>query len=340
MAELHRIESHRALEDAAGEWIARLEADDVSDDDRRRFAEWLAEDRRHREVFEAMRDSWHRLDALGALVYGVPEEDARAPARSSRRLPAVWAGAAALLLAVGIGLWQGLRPPAPVHYETAVGHQLSVSLDDGSTIDLNTDTLVEVGYSDTERTIRLVHGEAHFTVEKDAERPFVVHAGDGQVTAIGTRFNVYLTPTRGVEVTVTEGIVEVASAKESAGVADAAALQRRPLRTALVSEGQHVQYEKQVGVVADIATPKVERRLAWRQGMLSFDGETLEEVVAEVSRYTNVRFVIADPELRELQVGGYFKSNDLAALETLLESAFDIDVRREGQRVVLTKRDS
>ena len=340
MAEVHRIESRQTLEDAAGEWIARLEADDVSDDDRRRFSEWLARDRRHREVFEAMRHTWHRMDALGSLVYGVAEEDMARRVERPRRRTLRWAAAAVALLAVGTAVWLGLRAPVPVHYKTAVGHQLSVSLEDGSSVDLNTATLVEVEYTDTERRIRLLHGEAHFTVAKDASRPFVVHARDGLVRAVGTQFNVYLTETRGVEVTVNEGTVEVASAGTSIGVSADTVSKRTPQQSALVNEGQHVRYEKQVGAVAEMPAPIVERRLAWRQGMLSFDGETLEQVVAEVSRYTNVRFVIADPELRELQVGGYFRSNDLAALTTLLESAFGVEVRREGQRIVLAKRNS
>ena len=338
MGELHRIESREAIEDAAGDWIARLEADDASEADRRRFAEWLAEDRRHRETFEAMRRTWHRLDALGAVAQAATGETSATDVERPRRRGVVRAAAALLLLTVGAAFWAGLRTPAFVVYETAVGHQLSVSLDDSSTVDLNTDTFIEVAFTDTERAIRLVRGEAHFTVAKDADRPFVVFAGGGVVKAVGTRFNVYLTASRGTEVTVTEGVVEVAKAVEPAIVSADTGSRHRPLQAARLSEGQEVRYNGQLGAVAEIRTPEVERRLAWRDGMLSFDGETLEQVVAEVSRYTNVQFVIADPELRELKVGGYFKSNDLAALTALLETAFGVDVRRDGQRVVLTRR--
>ena len=338
MAEVHRIESRRKLEDAAGAWIARLEADDVSESDRRCFAEWLAEDRRHRETFEAMRHTWHRLDALGTVVHGVAGEKPQATVERSRRRGIVWAAAATLLLAVGSASWVVLYAPAFVEYETAVGHQLSVSLEDSSTVDLNTDTLITVDFTDDERAIRLVRGEAHFTVAKDAQRPFVVSAGDGIVKAVGTQFNVYLTASREIEVTVTEGIVEVAKADESIGSSAAPASPELPLQAARVSEGQHVRYNGQVGAVAEMPAPEVERRLAWRQGMLSFDGETLEQVVAEVGRYTNIQFIIADPELRELQVGGYFRSNDLTALTELLETAFGVDVKRDGQRIILTRR--
>ncbi len=98
-------------------------------------------------------------------------------------------------------------------HRPAVGHQLTATLDDGSTIQLNTDTRIELQYSSRERTVRLQRGEAHFAVAPDAERPFVVVAGSGVVRAVGTEFNVYLSDGNQTEVTVTEGIVEIAQEK-------------------------------------------------------------------------------------------------------------------------------
>lgn len=338
MAKVHRLASRDELEETAGRWIARLEADDVSDDDRRRFAVWLDEDRRHRETFEAMRHSWHRLDALGTLANGIGTSENRpaaVPTRARRRRWS-WAAAATVLLAVGVAGWWQLHTPSVLEYHTAIGHQLSVSLEDGSTIELNTDTQIDVNYTDTERTVRLRRGEAHFLVEEDTTRPFVVLAGDGAVRAIGTAFNVYLTESQTVEVTVTEGIVEVMSVNRSPS--RSGQVQDEVEAPTRVSQGQRIQYNGQVGAVAELPAPQVERRLAWRQGMLSFDGETLEEVVAEVSRYTNIEFVIADPRLRELQVGGYFKSTDIDALTDLLDTAFGVEARRNGQVIHLTQR--
>jgi len=338
VAKVHHIANREALEEAAGRWIARLEADDVSEADQQRFADWLAEDPRHRETFEAMRHSWHRLDALGASA-GDSAAATQAPdAVRSRGHRYGWGLAAAVLLAVGLAAWWQLRPPPILEYQTAVGHQLSVSLEDGSTIDLNTDTLIEVNYTDAQRSVRLRRGEAHFSVERDNNRPFVVLAGHGIVRAVGTAFNVHLTDGETVEVTVTEGIVEVTGADRPGSGSSKTASADVAAQPARVTEGQRVRYDRQVGAVAEIPTPQVERRLAWRQGMLSFDGETLEEVVAEVGRYTNVRFVIANPALRELQVGGYFKSTDIDALTDLLDTAFDVEARREGQQIYLTRR--
>lgn len=337
MANVHRITSQAALEEEAGRWIARLEADDVSDADREQFAAWLNEDKRHAETFEAMRHSWHRLDALGALANGqqAVEPGPTQKVTTSRRSVVGWAAAAAVLLAVGATTWWQLQAPTILQYETAIGHHLQVSLEDGSTIDLNTNTLIEVNYTDSKRTVRLQRGEAHFIVEKDADRPFVVLAGNGAVRAVGTAFNVYLTESQAVEVTVTEGVVEVTGSNDSQSGSAASTPIAAPAR---LVEGQRMEFNGQIGAIAEVPEPEVERRLAWREGMLSFDGESLEEVVAEVSRYTNVEFVIADSDIRALQVGGYFKSTDIDALTNLLETAFDVDVRRDGQRVYLTHR--
>jgi len=342
MTNVHRIASKDALEDAASTWIARLEADDVSDEDRQRFSVWLDENPRHRETFEAMRHSWHRLDALGVLATGTAgasNTDVAIAKPTSKRTGRVWAAAATVLLAVGAASWWQLHTPSVLQYETAIGHQLSVSLEDGSTIDLNTNTLIEVNYTDLQRTVKLQRGEAHFAVEKDPARPFVVLAGSGAVRAVGTQFNVYLSASREVEVTVTAGIVEVTKADAlSSGSAKVNPISLE-VRPTTLTEGQRIRYDQQFGDVAEIPEPEVQRSLAWRHGMLSFDGETLEEVVSQVSRYTNIEFVIADPGLRELQVGGYFRSTDIAALTDLLDTAFGVDARQEGQRIILTRRD-
>ena len=340
MTKVRRIESRDLLEDAASMWVARLEADDVSEEDRQRFAAWLDKSPQHRETFEAMRHTWHRLDALGMFAdeTAAAGQDANTIRARSQRTGTAWAAAASVLLMITAAAWWQLRTPLTLEYETAIGHQLSVSLEDGSTVDLNTNTLVEVNYTDGKRTVNLQRGEAHFAVAKDPARPFVVLAGSGAVRAVGTQFNVYLNDKREVEVTVTEGTVEVTKAGEVRGGSSQATPMPAASEPARLSEGQRIYYDRQFGAVAEVPAPEVERDLAWRHGMLSFDGETLEEVVAEVSRYTNIRFVIADPNLRELKVGGYFKSTDIDALTELLDTAFAVEARRDGQQIVLTRR--
>lgn len=300
MAEIRQIIPRAAVEEAASRWIARLEADDTSQEDRLRFQAWLDEDGAHREAFEAMRITWHRLDALALGAVGAPT----LPGTQSRhdrlrRLP--FAAAAVLVLAIGSAALWLVGTPNVVQYETAVGQQKSVKLDDGSVVQLNTDTLLTVDYTEERRTVALVRGEAHFDVASDVERPFVVRARSGLIRAVGTAFNVYLSSERSVEVTVTEGVVEVlrddtVKRRNSDGTSKAVV----PAR---VTENHRVSYDSrglESGEVAAMPVPNLDRRLAWRHGMLSFDGQTLAAVVREVSRYTDIQFEFADSTLRDV----------------------------------------
>ena len=96
-------------------------------------------------------------------------------------------------------------------YETRIGEQNSITLVDGSVIQLNTDSHIQVNYEKNQRSIVLMAGEAHFEVAKDPSRPFVVKAGDGMVRAVGTAFTVRINP-EALKVIVTEGKVALAAA--------------------------------------------------------------------------------------------------------------------------------
>lgn len=90
--------------------------------------------------------------------------------------------------------------------------------------------------------------------------------------------------------------------------------------------------------VVPIAADVIPRRLAWQDGMLTFDGETLKEAIAEVSRQAGWRFELADPALGELRVGGYVSAEPEAFIE-LMSSSLGLEARRAGDRhVVLNRR--
>jgi transmembrane sensor len=339
MAKVSHIMPRPAVEEAASRWIARLEADDVSQEDRLRFQAWLDEDAANRETFEAMRFTWHRLDALARVDAGrVAESSLHRPHGRRRHLP--FAAAAALLLAVGATAWWVASGPDLVRYETAVGQQASVTLNDGSVFQLNTNTLLEVGYTDDRRSVELLRGEAHFEVARDARRPFVVHAGSGMIRAVGTAFNVYVSDEDAVEVTVTEGIVEVLKDDiEDRQGADSASAR---LASARITKNHKVSYDArgiEVGEVAAVPIANLDRRLAWRHGMLSFDGQTLDAVIREVSRYMDVQFEFADRSLGDVEVGGYFRATDTDAFLELLRSALGIESRSHGNRILLYQSD-
>lgn len=181
-------------------------------------------------------------------------------------------------------------------YETRIGGFTRVVLEDGSVIDLNTDSEVRVRMRAGERYVRLVRGEVRFQVAHDASRPFVVAAANADVRAVGTAFSVRLRDSRQVDVLVSEGSVAVAAAQ----VAHAPPVQAGEAAVVLANRMSVRRIEPQ----------QLERRLAWTTGRLQFRGETLGEAVVEFNRYNRRQLRIADPSLVPLQVGGTYNATD------------------------------
>ena len=354
---VHRLKDRGQVEDEAAAWVWRLDDEAAGAEVRAEFEAWLAADPRHRAAYRELAGVWSGLDALAALKqdhriqtvrHGVREEELQ------RRLPVPlgWARAAAvaasLLVAVAVG-WFGLAqvfsPVEPAArqwaYATAVGQQRTVDLPDGSSVELNTNTILKVDFSGQQRLLSLDKGEAHFDVARDENRPFIVRAGDTEVRALGTAFNVHRRLQAPVEVIVTEGVVEVVRSAEplSEPPRRADPYPDVPVRLRLEA-GQSVGVAPSVPVQAAQAANAVEpvdaaRELAWREGMLVFEGEPLESVVEELSRYTEARFVILDDSIRTRRVGGYFRTDDVEALLDVLEQGLSVDVRRQGESLIL-----
>lgn len=329
------------LEAQAAAWIARLDRDPPSESDLAEFAAWRALSPLHRQAADRMSGLWSDLDVLAgqaeALEIATAPRGQAAPGRTLWRLAGL---AAALLLVVGMGL-AAARFYLPVThiYDTGVGGQRTVNLEDGSSIQLNTDSQVEVRYTPRSRDLRLLRGEAYFEVAPNPRRPFSVYAGQDVVRAVGTAFVVRLKQ-EGVEVTVTKGKVQVSTLAQSAGTDTLdriAATPRRPLSLVSATDGgTELALVSRSSLVAqvELSPPDVSRKLAWRQGMLIFNGDDLASVVADVSRYTDVRIEITDPALKTLKVAGYFKVGEVDPMLEALESGFGVKVERVGEKYV------
>lgn len=247
-------------------------------------------------------------------------------------------------------------------YVTSTGERRTIALPDGSTIWLNTRSKVEVSYSNAKRRIVLNNGEAYFKVAKNSLRPFEVYAGSRMVRAVGTAFSVYR-GNNSVNVTVTEGRVDLAivkslsSTESIAGVADTGvSVTPVPAKSQNSTEedftqllgslvaGQSVNLsEDDPGFMENVRTHEqreLDQRLSWRDGLLIFSGESLQEVVEEVSRYTVLKIRIADPELKSIRVGGQFKVGETEALFDVLENGFGLQVSRldDNHVEILTRK--
>src|ERR1700692_65195 len=187
---------------------------------------------------------------------------ASAPPAPRRRwaVAAVAAGIGALALGVG---WNLYKQKEETRFQTAIGEQAAVALADGSSFDLNTNSRIWVDYSQRQRVIRLERGESFFKVAHDTQRPFWVRAGDYWVRAVGTAFNVYLSPT-GVEVTVSEGTVNVVKATANESPPDAAVTSS----AAAVTAGEQADVHGRAEVIHELNSAQLGRLLAWRKSSL------------------------------------------------------------------------
>ena len=243
-------------------------------------------------------------------------------------------------------------------YITAIGEQRRITLADNSIVQLNTNSAVVVSYTDSERGIQLQKGEAHFTVSHNPHRPFLVRAGNGLVRAVGTAFSVRLYE-RSVDVIVTEGRVALNKA-DALPVSTQRSLQQ-PAQHSLQQSAQHSLQQSTQSAISEPSTniklaqntaepayldagqaaifdttthsielvqgldrDELERKLLWRNGLIRFAGAPLEEVVAEISRYTALNIVIREPELKALRIGGLFKVGETQKMLDVLESGFGV----------------
>ena len=350
-------------------WIAKLHGGKPTAQEKQQLSDWMAKSPAHRAEIRKVAKLWGELNVLTELAVAIPP--AAQPSRFSLWLSSInslldWrlasggAVAATLLMAVMImpGIFNG--SDLLVH-DTAVGEQRRVTLDDGSTVLLNTNSQVRVDYQPDARNIYLQRGQAHFEVATNIDRPFRVYAGEEMVRAVGTAFSVYISH-QALEVTVTEGVVELnarqalnipqpvdtnqekpsadvmGAATRSAAATNAPAINTsatyKPI--SLVRAGQNIRLSETTTApeVQTIPTQELSRKLSWHHGMLRFSGDALEDVVAEISRYTDLQIKILDPSISQLRIGGFFKVGETDKMFEALERSFGVQVLRVGDSQV------
>ena len=322
----------RAEREASG-WIVRIKAHDATERDRIDFQAWLDADPDHPKAYAKLERTWGAVQSLQHLKGRAAANDTASRPRRSWTLPAA-AIAACALLAIGAGVWFTRAPAtfAPSeHYATAPAEVRTIKLEDGSTIVLSGAGQVSVSITDTERRVELTAGYALFDVARDEARPFVVNTPEGDIRVLGTEFVVRIGADE-VRTTVLRG--SVSGAAERTGLLSGLG----PAQSVTAQANEEIVLRDQRAELVSIAAEAIPRRLAWRDNMLAFDGETLNEAIAQVSRQTGWRFELEDPALGEMRVGGYVHADPEAFIE-LLTTSLDLEARRYGdRRVVLSHR--
>lgn len=329
----------RTLEAEAAQWFVRLDGDAVSAETRAAFLAWRNQSDQHREAAARMSHVWRGLDCLEDLNDHAVCAETLEARQSDRNAAPKQVGrralmAASIALAIGAGVVVALRD-APssryaASYQTVIGEQEDIELPDGSAVLLNTNSAIDVIYDQNARKIRLLRGEAFFEVAENPDRPFTVAAHNNVVTAVGTAFSVRLRDDK-LDVLVTEGRVALSNA---AAEGDVDAPRAASTTVAELAAGEGALFADTVEYVERMAPADVNRKLSWRLGVLAFSGEPLSEVVADITRYTQMRIDIADDDLGALPIAGYFPIGEVDAMFEALEVMADIEVTHVSDRHV------
>lgn len=328
------------IERVATDWFFRRDAGFTAAD-AAAFELWRGEDERHTSAFAEVERTWQTLGQAEPQVM-------QAAAATQRRrgplllFPTVMAAAA---IAIGFFFWWSPAPRHPTtfaeHAATEVGGLRNMDLPDGSFVTLNTNSAVDVQFTGAERRVRLLRGEAHFTVARNPHQPFIVEANGVTVRAVGTAFNVRRRADA-VEVLVTEGKVRVAdAARDESLLAVPAAAMPIPRDAAVLAAGEKVVVAVKNGSAPQPARStvssavEIEQALAWQQRRLEYVDVPLSEIVADFNRYNQHRLVIPDARLSAQRFGGTFPAGDYGSFVQLLESTFGVVVERRERETVL-----
>jgi transmembrane sensor len=209
--------------------------------------------------------------------------------------------------------WYGLSST----YLTAKGEHQIIALSDGSSVELNTDSEIQVRYRFNQRQVDLVRGEAFFNVIHNAERPFLVAVSNLTIHDIGTAFNVYKKNQK-VAIAVQEGVVDV----------------NTKLGLRRLNAGQQIAYSNDEGFES-LGQLDLDASTAWRQGKLLFRGQRLADVLAEIGRYHDIEIHLPNAKIADLQVSGSFRAEQLDNMLNAVSTLLPVNIKRISEKEVL-----
>lgn len=316
------IDGATAISTQAGEWLIAKSTAEWSAEDQEKLDAWLAQSSAHTLAYWRLEAAWQSAGRLSVL---------RQPMRRGARITVTrkpyWfpriAAVFGVLAIVGAGYGYFVGEPTVKTYSTALGGQKTLTLTDGSTIELTTNTTVRVALGQN-RHVWLDRGEAFFRVVHDAAHPFVIQSGGQRIIDLGTEFSVRHTNDV-VKVAVLTGKVLVESAAND--------LRYEPVT---LTSGETAIASLQSIRRVQTTEASVKQALSWRDNLLVFDDTPLSEVAAEFNRYNKTQIVIGDERVASLKVGGSFPTTGVQSFVRVAQHILKLHVEQRGDRTVLT----
>lgn len=309
------------IRNQAATWIVkRRDHENWNENDQSELDAWLARSAAHKVAYLRVEAAWQRADRLSALR--------RPPSLRNRIAPYlkfVGAGVAAVVVAGGVFLvapWEA--KPTGKLYVTGVGGRETLTLRDGSRIELNTSTALRVEGTGDQRTVWLDKGEAYFQIVHNEAHPFVVRAGNHRITDLGTKFVVRRSD-QNLRVALFEG-------KARFDMEDGHGSQE-----AVLNPGDVVIATANSLSVAEHLSKDLKDELGWRRGLLIFRHATLAEAAAEYNRYNLKKIIISDPRVARLNINGSLPANDPFAFTRSVKRFFDVNVEDRSNEIIISR---
>lgn len=346
--------------DEALHWLSEVERGCLLPEREVLLRKWLQQSPKHKDTFLEMASMWDELDVLAQLSDIFPYKKTT---DKSYKSIGFYSLAASLVFCFFFAFYfvspfnhsikqmmvaDSLELVAT--YKTKVGERITINLPDNSVITLNTNSEVNIEYSNQERNLILQHGEVHVEVAHEEHRKFLVKAGGKVIEAIGTAFNVQHYNDVDIELIVTEGTVEVSEVnnifQSNNIMASVSSLIDEPDRKAFsVTAGEQVnlhrnQTIKNTHIKVEKILDDIERRLSWMEGHLVFKGESLQQAVDEISRYSQYKLELKGDDIKKIKIIGRFQTGNIDVLLSTLSENFNINAEYSTDtKIILTLSD-
>lgn len=334
-----RTENTDAL---AIEWLALLQSNELSEQQKQDFFCWLEADVSHQQAYIRAEQLWQKSEVLVSSRKKITGKTSTIGIFNNHPyslFPVGIACACALL----VGLFFFFQPRHEIlEYQTIVGQQKVVTLSDGSELTLNTDSHARININNTTRTVFLERGEALFDVSSDESRPFDVVTRSGVVRVMGTVFSVFDNGKQTL-VTVVEGRVGLEKnhlSQENLTSMDTKSSKKFSANIVLNADEQLTL--EQAEVETQPKKVRAKSLISWKNKKLIYDGETLINVIRGVNRYYDIEIVIGDESIAERKLVGIIAVNDFDSTLRSLEEVLELKsvVQEQGKRVILYARNN
>lgn len=342
------------IDETALHWLMEIDRGALSPKRKAELIAWIESAPAHKVSFLAHAKLWDELDVLSELSNIIPFEQQQT---SQQKSPKYYLYAASVIFVVAFAMLFvrfNLQPTAlgvpasqiafKQSYQTNTGELKTIQLPDGSALTLNTNSRVTAQFDQNYRNVSLEYGELHIQVAHDHEKPLNILVNDKMIQAVGTSFNVQYLSDKAIQLIVSDGKVMLANSTLLNDKVNFAKLTKPLNQTLMLKAGQKVSINATRTInslksaVEDVSN-KLDLSLSWLTGSLTFAGEPLEQVIAQVNRYLTHPIHLANDDVRSVRVIGRFEQGKLDNFLTDLQRNFNVHLSHNAQgEIILSKK--